>query len=149
MRQRILRGHYTAPEPEINVTPLVDVVLVLLIIFMVVVPQMQAQLAVELPRVQHADPEQKQALDPWPVTVLRSGEIYVADRRVEIAELRDVLFGLRQSDPARRVVLRADAGLEWARVRSVLGELQDAGFAGASLLVNQRRPDATGGNAEG
>lgn len=149
MRRQVLRGRYAAVEPEINVTPLVDVVLVLLIIFMVVVPQMQQQRPVELPRVRQADPEQKQGLDPWSVTVVRSGEIFVGEQAVEREALKDLLFGLRQADPNRRVVVRADAGLQWGEVRTVLAEVQNAGYPGASLLVNERRRGADGSGEEG
>lgn len=149
MKRQIVRGHYAAVEPEINVTPLVDVVLVLLIIFMVVVPQMQQQRPVELPRVQNADPEQKQGLDPWSVTVERSGGVYVGEQLVSVEELKDVLLGFRQAEPNRRVVVRADAGLQWAKVRGVLAEVQNAGYPGASLLVNERRRDADGAGQEG
>jgi biopolymer transport protein ExbD/biopolymer transport protein TolR len=142
MKRRGLRGHYAAVEPEINVTPLVDVVLVLLIIFMVVVPQMQKERPVELPRVYHADPEHKATLDPWSLTVVRSGEIYFGEQRLHGEEIPDVLFGLRQSDPNRRVVVRADAGVAWSKVREVLASVQQAGFPGASLLVNQRKASA-------
>ncbi|MCX8071723.1 MAG: biopolymer transporter ExbD [Candidatus Binatia bacterium] len=139
MRGKPVRGHYAAVEPEINVTPLVDVVLVLLIIFMVVVPQMQQQRPVEPPQVVNADPEQKQALEPWSVTVVRSGEVFVDDAPVDAESLKDVLSNLRQSDPNRRLVIRADSALAWAEVRAVLAGVQQAGYPGASLLVHQRK----------
>ncbi len=143
MRRRLVRGHMDPVEPEINVTPLVDVVLVLLIIFMVVVPQMRQERSVELPRAANVDPDVKVTREPWTLTLVRSGEIFVGTEQVPAESLREKLLALRSEDWDRRLVLRADKDVSWAQVRTVLGEVREAGYPGASLLVAQRRAEGS------
>lgn len=143
MRRRLVRGHMDPVEPEINVTPLVDVVLVLLIIFMVVVPQMRQERPVELPRAANVDPDVKVPREPWTLTLVRSGEVFVGTEQVPAESLRDKLLALRSEDVERRLVLRADKDVSWAQVRSVLGEVREAGYPGASLLVAHRRAEGS------
>lgn len=135
MSTKPVRGREEALAPEINVTPLVDVVLVLLIIFMLVVPQMQRDQAVDLPPVRNVDPETTRVTEPWKVTIVREGKVFFGEEPVETAALAEKLAALRTEDPARRLLLRADSGAPWLVVRTVLAELQKTGFVGASLGV--------------
>lgn len=135
MKARRLLGHYEPLAPEINVTPLVDVVLVLLIIFMLVVPQMQHDKAVELPRARNVDPAPPRVAEPWKLTILRDGAMFFGEEPVETSGLAEKLNNLRVEDPSRRLVVRSDSGVPWWVVRSVLAEIQKAGFIGASLGV--------------
>lgn len=120
--------------PVINVTPLVDVVLVLLIIFMVVLPNVQDGKPIEIVKVEEAD---KNASDKEPVTVtVNAKEIYTLGE--EDMSRSKVLAGLAQEyerDPAQRILLRADAGLPYKVVRELFADIQNIGFQGIALAV--------------
>ncbi len=129
------RKHAT---PEINVTPLVDVVLVLLIIFMVIAPALEHGERVELPAVGQPDKNQKSKLDPITVTVARSGTLYVEKTVVEASDLPARLATIHGTEPDRRVVLKGDGMLDYQKVRDVFAVVQNAGFSGVSLQVSKR-----------
>jgi biopolymer transport protein TolR len=130
--------------PDINVTPLVDVVLVLLIIFMVIVPALQHGEHVDLPGILQPDKTQKGKLDPITVTVGRTGNVYVEKVPTTMAALPNQLADYHARQPDRRVVLKGDGQLDYQKVRDVFAIVQNAGFSGVSLQVN-RKP---GGKSE-
>jgi biopolymer transport protein ExbD len=122
---------------DINVTPLVDVCLVLLIIFMVVVPNLQRGEEVQLPRAQH--PQKRKAEDPDPLllAVRLDGKLilqkkHVADARLA-KEVRDLLKLPENS--GKPLLVKADERLTYGKVRRVLERLQHAGLAGAGLAT--------------
>ncbi len=129
------RSSRRAPMAEINVTPFVDVMLVLLIIFMVTAPLLASGVPVELPE-SNANPLD-QTPDQITVAVDRDGQIFVNDER-----LNDDEFAVRLDEIAGDVGtqqplvnLRADRSLEYGRVMAVMGELNRAGFSSISLLT--------------
>ena len=123
-----------APMAEINVTPFVDVMLVLLIIFMVTAPLLASGVPVDLPD-SRANPLDQ---DPEQVTVAidKTGFVYIDDARIETGALPQALEQL--GSPAKRplVTLRADRTLDYGRVIAVMGELNRAGFHSISLVTN-------------
>jgi biopolymer transport protein TolR len=121
--------------PEMNVTPLVDVVLVLLIIFMVVTPQLEAGAAVELPAVVNPDKGEDNSLTPTTVSLTAQGALFVDRQEVPRARFVEQLRALHEKDPEARVVLKADRAVRYAEVRGVFKVLQDIGFPGISLQV--------------
>ena len=124
-----------APMAEINVTPFVDVMLVLLIIFMVTAPLLQAGVPIELPESRaKALAEEKQQVT---ISLDRSGGIYVDDAPVDIAELPAILEGQPRGPDGGPplVTLRADTGLDYGRVMAVMGELNRAGCNSISLVT--------------
>jgi len=125
-------------RPEINVTPLVDVVLVLLIIFMVVAPRMEQDVHVDLPGIFNPDPDVEGALDPVKLTVATAGEYWVEDERYDLEGAIEVLGLLHATEPMRRLVLRGDAELTYGDVRAILGRAQKVGFPGLSFMVGER-----------
>ena len=126
-----------ALKPEINITPLVDVVLVLLIIFMVVTPQMEAGASVVLPSIANPD-KGNGALEPTTVTLTKDGRFFFEKEELEEEVLVDRLKALHQAKPDTRVVLKADTGLAYGRVRAMFKRCQELGFPGASLQVIDR-----------
>lgn len=134
-RQRPGRGDI---RPDMNVTPLVDVVLVLLIIFMVVAPRMDQDVQVELPGIFNPDPDTKGVIDPVKVTVAKAGEYYIDGRALDLDGAIEQLSTAHALDPSRRVVLRADARLTYGDVRALFARCQEIGFPGLSLLVGER-----------
>lgn len=133
------RVSHTASTPDINVTPLVDVVLVLLIIFMVIAPALEHGERVELPGVLMPDKNQKSKLDPLTVTVAHSGTIYVEKEQVAADQLPARLAAVHGSEPERRVVLKGDSAVDYQKVRDLFGVVQNAGFSGVSLMVSKRK----------
>lgn len=125
--------------PEINVTPLVDVVLVLLIIFMVIAPALEHGERVELPGVLQPDKQQKSKLDPITVTVGQSGKVFVEKEPVDIGALPARLTGLHDSSPDRRVVLKGDGAVDYEKMRDLFTVVQNAGFSGVSLMVSKKK----------
>mgnify|MGYP001578634943 CR=1 FL=1 len=123
--------------PEMNVTPLVDVVLVLLIIFMVVAPRLNQDVQVDLPGIFNPDPEAK-AIDPVKVTVAKAGEFWINEQQYDLDGAMQVLATEHENDPARRIVLRADQKLKYGVVREMLGRAQDLGFPGLSFMVGEK-----------
>jgi biopolymer transport protein TolR len=125
-----------APMADINVTPLVDVMLVLLIIFMVTAPLMTAGVPVNLPDSRAKALDQDQA--PVEISIDESGKLFVDKDEVTDAILPDVLAQIAkrgQGDKAPQVFLRADKALDYGRVMRVMGELNHAGLNRVALLT--------------
>jgi biopolymer transport protein TolR len=129
------------PEPDINVTPLVDVVLVLLIIFMVITPSLAQGETVELPVVSQVDKRPKD-LNPIRVLLTSQGRTLLNKRPIANEQLGPELAILAKKDSTRQVVLNTDAQVPYGRVRSTLALLQSTGFKGVSLQVRPR-PEPT------
>lgn len=129
------------PEPEINVTPLVDIVLVLLIIFMVVTPAMNEGEHIELPALTKTD-EKKKDLNPIEVTMAYNGRMLVNKQVIEPSNMVSTVKALHQEKPDAVVMLNADARLDYKLVRDAFKELQDLGFQGVSLKVAERKSQA-------
>ena len=132
-RGRRRRGGRAAMS-EINVTPFVDVMLVLLIIFMVTAPMLAAGVPVDLPDSK-ADPLDQQQ-DQITVSIDAQGAVFLDDEALAPGELTDRLAGLERGAKPPLVTLRADRVLDWGRVAAVMGELNAAGFKSISLVTN-------------
>jgi biopolymer transport protein ExbD len=124
--------------PDMNVTPLVDVVLVLLIIFMVVAPRMDQDLPVELPGIFNPDPEIENQVDPFKVSVSSTGEFSFDQKTYTLDEAVEALAWKHAEEPLRRLVLRADRRLTYGQVREILARTQQVGFPGMSLMVGEK-----------
>jgi len=125
-------GDDFGPMAEINVTPLVDVMLVLLIIFMVAAPLMIAGVPVNLPQTAAAkqNPPQK----PLVVTLAAEGKLYIRDEEVRPEELEGSLRALRSAEGDAVTYVRADKGVSYGNVMEILGRIGSAGFGRISLL---------------
>jgi biopolymer transport protein TolR len=124
---------------DINVTPLVDVCLVLLIILMVVTPILHAGVKVDLPRTAKASPlpaEQSHLA----VSIVEDGSVYVRNNRVADADLSDFLTALHAAEPDREVIVRGDRRLGYERVSEVLAILSEVGFKRVGLVTERREP---------
>jgi biopolymer transport protein ExbD/biopolymer transport protein TolR len=121
-----------------NVTPLVDVVLVLLIIFMVVAPRLEQDVPVELPGIFNPDPEVETSADPLRVSVATAGEYYINQEKYDLDGAIAYLSDQHAIDPYRRLILRADARLTYGQVREIFARAQQVGFPGIALLVGER-----------
>ncbi len=131
------------PQPVMNVTPLVDVVLVLLIIFMVVIPMMEKSAHVDLPSIFHVDPEPKGRSDPFTLSLTSDGTIYFEHDRLDESDFLPRLHEANEREPRRRIVLRADRAARYADVRKMFKVCQEVGFPGIALRVNERKSERT------
>lgn len=132
------------PEPEMNVTPLVDVVLVLLIIFMVIAPALNDGEHVELPQLLMA--EKPKEMNPIDVVMALNGKIVVDKESVDEAGLKAKLRELHQKDAERHLLLKMDERMDYKKVRTTFASLQDIGFKGVSLKVMEKKKAAAGGS---
>jgi len=129
------RSSKRAPMAEINVTPLVDVMLVLLIIFMVTAPLLNSAVPVNLP--DSAANPLEQDPDQITVSVDSDGFIYLDDAVVEQGAFPEALESLAARGGERPLVtLRADRSLDYGRVIAVMAELNRAGFNSISLVTS-------------
>ena len=129
------------PMAEINVTPMVDVMLVLLIIFMVAAPLLTAGVPVNLPDARAKPLDQDQT--PVSISLDADGRIFVGDAEVSMADLPDLLTRLaaRGVEKPPQIFLRADKALDYGRVMAVMGELNRAGLNRVALVaVGQDAP---------
>ncbi len=129
-------GHSKLPEPEINVTPLVDIVLVLLIIFMVVTPAMAEGEHIELPKIMAVEQKPKD-LHPMELTLALNGRVLLEKEEVKPADVEAKLKELHAKDPEKHIRLNADKRLPYKKIRDTMKKLQDVGFSGVSIKVEE------------
>ena len=125
---------------QINVTPLVDVMLVLLVIFMVTTPILQQGVGVELPRVE-AGPMAGQE-DQLVVAVSREGEVYLNAAELEIEALQTTLAAAVRNRPDQTVYLRADRNVMYGRVVEVMAAVRQAGVVRLGMVTEALGADA-------
>ena len=138
-RNRRRRGRLS----EINVTPFVDVMLVLLIVFMVTAPLLTVGVPVELPRTDAKQLESE--TDPLSITIREDGTIYVQESVVSADELVAKMRAISREGYDRRVFIRADATADYGLVADVMARLSSSGFRNLGLVTDTRdgprRPD--------
>ena len=123
--------------PEMNVTPLVDVVLVLLIIFMVILPAAVSELNLELAKIENPDVARETEDEPYVLSVDAEGQLYFEDYLVERDALAGHLQNAAAADPNKKLVLVGDHRLTYDQVRDVMAIVQDVGFPGVNLRATK------------
>ena len=126
------RGRHR-PVSEINVTPMVDVMLVLLVIFMVTAPLMTAGVQVDLPKTEAAPIKGDD--QPLSVTVDAHGEVWIQETKVSMEELVPKIQAITAQKPDTRIFIRGDKTIDYGRVMEVMGTLGAAGFAKVALVT--------------
>ena len=129
-------GHRGSVKAEINVTPLVDVVLVLLIIFMVITPMLQRGKDVQLPKATTIDKDKKDA-DPIILSVTLDRQIYIETDALNEAEFESRLRATLLRTPHKKIVLKGDSALAFEDIRKVMNLARKAGAKGISLGVEE------------
>jgi biopolymer transport protein TolR len=124
---------------EINVTPFVDVMLVLLIIFMVAAPLLTVGVPIELPRTA-ATPLPSEREEPLTVALTAGGEIIVQNSAVEPEGFIPLLRAVAAERGSEKVFLRADGGIPYEQVMQVMGALSASGFTDIGLVTEQGGP---------
>jgi biopolymer transport protein TolR len=134
---------------QINVTPLVDVMLVLLVIFMVTAPIIQQGVEVNLPKVKAAALPGKE--EQFVVSITRNDEIYLNDAKLSTAELTDKLTAISQERPDRQVFIRADGEVPYGEVIRTMAAIKAAGIEDVGLVTEMPTDEdaAQGGRKRG
>jgi len=121
------------PLAEINVTPMVDVMLVLLVIFMVTAPLLTVGVPVNLPKTSAA--QLTEPKKPLVISLDKTGRTFIGEEPVEPADLKPRLAALAGEDAARIVYVRGDRTIPYAEIMDLLGLVNTAGFTRVSLLA--------------
>ncbi len=147
--RRRRRRNRAQPMSEINVTPFVDVMMVLLIIFMVAAPLLTVGVPVELPRTAaNALPGEEQE-EPLTVTITADGGVMIQTTDVADADLVPRLQAIAAERTSDRIFLRADGANDWNRVAEVMGALNGAGFSNIGLVTDLGGPSFGAGDGAG
>lgn len=136
-RRRGRRGRRKAILSEINVTPLVDVMLVLLIVFMVAAPLMTVGVPIDLPQTQAKSLNTDSK--PIMVSVNADGQVYLLEDEIGLNDLIEQLAQTTVNGTEDRIYLRADANADYGAVMKVMGVLSKAGYAKIGLITNQEQ----------
>lgn len=124
-----------APMSEINVTPFVDVMLVLLIVFMVAAPLLTVGVPIDLPQTS-SQPLQEDT-EPLTVTVNAQGEVFLQETPVEIEELSARLLAIAEGGYDERVYVRGDRAVTYGTIMNVMGTLSSSGFRRIGMVTEQ------------
>ncbi|HWX49165.1 MAG TPA: protein TolR [Roseomonas sp.] len=121
------------PMADMNVTPLVDVMLVLLIVFMVAAPMMVVGVPVELPKT--AAPRAAAQRPPTVLTVTSDGKVFLRQEEIAATELTGRLREMHEQDPEAPVYVRGDRSVPYGEVLRVMGQVTQAGITRVSLIA--------------
>ncbi len=128
-------SYHRPPVSDINVTPFVDVMLVLLIVFMITAPMMTQGIQLELPSVQNKAISAPK--EPIQVSIKRNGTIYIQKQKVSTKKLVARLKAIRGVRTDAAIMLRADKAVSYGKVMQVMGALQTAGLTDIGLVTDQ------------
>ena len=131
------------PMADINVTPLVDVMLVLLVIFMITAPLLQVGVPVDLPKTSAQQVGGKD--EPLVVSVNAQGEVFLGETKYELAELGTKLKAVHEEKPDQRVFIRGDKSVNYGKMMEVMGVVIDSGFRQLGLLGEAAQALGKGG----
>jgi biopolymer transport protein TolR len=143
------RGARRAPMAEINVTPFVDVMLVLLIIFMVTAPLLVSGVPIELPESSAKPLDQK--AEPIDISIDKEGQVFLDSEPVSDGELSarlEQIAGEQDPDNPRQIMLRGDTAISYGEMMKVMGELNRVGLNSVSLLTTAAAAPVTEGSSE-
>ncbi len=132
-RQRTSRGRRLTNMSEINVTPFVDVMLVLLIVFMVTAPLMTVGISVDLPEAEASSINEK--MEPLTISVDSTGKIYLQETELELDQLVPRLQAITGENPDTRIFVRGDQKISYGIIVQVMGAVNSGGFTKVALLA--------------
>jgi len=130
---RLERTPASQPMSDINMTPLIDVMLVLLVIFMITAPLMTSSLKMELPKTAAAQPGE--GGDALAIGITADGALHLGNDPVSAADLQRALQSAGKRKPQPDVLLRADKAVPYGRVAELIGQVQDAGLTHVGFIT--------------
>ena len=122
------------PMSEINVTPFVDVMLVLLIIFMITAPLMKTGVEIDLPEVD--TPNIADSEDPLVVSINKIGEIFLSEKQIATKNLTPKLKEIKKANPKIKIFLKADKNVSYQTLMLVMKEIVESNITNISLMTN-------------
>jgi len=128
---------------DINVTPLVDVMLVLLIVFMVAAPLMTVGVPIELPKTEAKQLDS--STEPITITVQADGTVYLQETAINLAELAPKLVAIAKNGYEEQIFVRADTGVAYGKVMEVMGLLNGSGYRKIGLVTGNADDTKTKG----
>jgi biopolymer transport protein TolR len=128
------RNNRQSAFSEINITPMVDVMLVLLVIFMVAAPMMTSGVTVDLPKT-NASPIAGQD-EPLNISVTPDGKIYLQKSQISVGDIQTKLNAIAGEKKDTRIFVRGDKSVDYGRIMQVVGEINAAGFLKVALLTD-------------
>src|SRR3990170_3385749 len=131
--RRRSRARRHVPMHEINVTPFVDVMLVLLIVFMVTAPLLTVGVPLELPETRGQ--QLQTSKEPLTISVQRDGKVYIQESQVTLDEIAPKLRAIARSGYEEQIFVRGDKGIDYGTVMRVMGRIKSAGFTKVSLVT--------------
>jgi len=140
-RRRVYR-----PMSDINVTPMVDVMLVLLVIFMVTAPLLTVGVPVDLPQTSAQTLNKPDK--PLVISVNAEGKIYIQETEIPIDELVPKLQAITKAKKGTRIYVRGDRKINYGRVMQVMGMINAAGFSKVALIAEMTEGSGSGGTSE-
>ena len=142
-RGNSIRHRQTRPMSEINVTPMVDVMLVLLVIFMVTAPLLTVGVTVDLPKTQASEIRGED--EPLAVSIDGSGRVFLQDTEVEMDALVPRLKAIAGSKSDLRIFVRGDEAIHYGRIMEVMSAIHAGGFRKVALLTQPLDAEPAGG----
>jgi biopolymer transport protein TolR len=134
------RGAWRArlkPRSDINVTPFVDVMLVLLVIFMVTAPLLTVGVPIDMPQTRAR--QMSEDKEPLAITIKKDGAIFLQNTAIQLDELVPKLTAISQNGYDQRIFVRGDKNVDYGKVMEVMGELNAAGFKRIGLVTDTKR----------
>jgi biopolymer transport protein TolR len=133
------RRHHRAPISQINVTPFVDVMLVLLVIFMITAPLLTVGVQVDLPETE-AGPISGDD-EPLAITITKENVIFLQETEIQLGDLVAKLMAISERRTDTRIFMRADSDISYGRVMEVMGTVNRAGFKKVALVTKLDKGD--------
>lgn len=121
------------PSSDINVTPLVDVMLVLLVVFMVTAPMLTVGVPVDLPKTQAA--KMNDQVEPLVISIDANSRVFLQETEMDFDQLIGRLLAITGSNPDAKIYVRGDKGLPYGKIMEVMGAVASAGFNRVSLIA--------------
>lgn len=135
MQSQFEREELQAPLSEINMTPLVDVMLVLMVIFLVTAPMINSAINLNLPKESAAHITDKKAVS---ISINQNGEYFLNDKIISISALEDELKSISKTDSKRHVHIRADIDVSYGKVSRILGIAQNIGLSNIGFVTEPK-----------
>lgn len=133
------RRRFTRPMSDINVTPFVDVMLVLLVVFMVTAPLMTVAVPVDLPKTNARNVNSDK--EPLVVSVDNAGKVYLQEKKMDLVDLVSKLQAITGANADARIFVRGDKDVSYGRIMEVMGTISAAGFNKVALVAELPHPD--------
>ena len=121
---------------EINVTPFVDVMLVLLIVFMITAPLLQTGVDLELPKVD--TPNVKENEDPLIISINKENEVFISEKKLDLKTLKDKLTEIKKANPKIKAFIRADKEVTYNTLMIVMKQIMDGSITDVSLITEPK-----------